>query len=351
MENNKNTPLENPLKDEVQKEVNEEITEEVMDANNEEAGEVNLEESNLNDEGQQNVSDGLNEPAGGEYTNQFEEISQLSVQVPATAAPAKKKKRLLMAPIVISIVVFVVTLLAVGGYYMFFDKSVAGVWAVDVYEEGDQKGRLILTPDESIAANGGRAELFYNSSAEVGEYQIINTGDVSTIAIKITSNSVFYGELEFSIEGNRIFGKTLTLSTSASETSMTLEYVDSSFDMASSIDVKDDFQYRQELVGRWEFAEEDGYKVIYEFTDDGRMTATTVFPEEAVSAGYPSERVMSCVYTSTDSSVEIFFITSEAEEGDNGVASYVSKETSTVLDYEVSGDTMVLGEIEFKKAA
>ncbi|MEE1056350.1 MAG: hypothetical protein UH239_03785 [Acutalibacteraceae bacterium] len=223
----------------------------------------NAEESNSNDESEDNEN--------SEYTSQFGELegfvegyekNDFDGGVAVDVMPEKKKKMEQKTLVTIIVVVTIVIIgLAVGGYFVFFNKSIQGTWM----EEGEDgvntyyvfKGNSfeIISGNEYTTQKNVYSDVQYDGST----MSIMAYGEV-------------YMRFTYSVSGNLIQGKTLSLTMEGYESSGAIELKN-----AWNVDVPQElsgpeFKKNDDIIGIWKGIDTDGYVDYIVFDENGNMT-------------------------------------------------------------------------------
>lgn len=223
----------------------------------------NTEESNFDDESEDNEN--------SEYTSQFGELegfvegyekNDFEGGVAVDAMPEKKKKLEQKTIVTIIVVVAVVIIgLAVGTYFVFFNKSIQGTWI----EEGeDGVNTYYVFKGNSFEIISGNE---YTTQKSV--YSDVQF-DGSTMSI------MAYGEVymrfTYSVSGNLIQGKTLSLIMEGYETSGAIELKNSwNVDLPQELSGPE-FKKNDDIIGVWKGIDTDGYIEYIVFDENGNMT-------------------------------------------------------------------------------
>lgn len=223
----------------------------------------NSEESNFNDKSEDDEN--------SDYISQFGELegfvegyekNDFDGGVAVDAMPENKKKMKKKTLITIIVVVAIVIIgLAVGAYFVFFNNSIKGTWM----EEGeDGANTYYVFNDNSFEIISGNE---YTTQKSIYSDVQYDNGTMSIMA---------YGEVymrfTYSVSGNLIQGKTLSLTMEGYESSGAIELKN-----AWNVDVPQElsgpeFKKNDEIIGVWKGVDTDGYIDYIVFDDNGNMT-------------------------------------------------------------------------------
>lgn len=223
----------------------------------------NVEESNSNDESENNEA--------SEYTSQFGELegfvegyekNDFDGEVAVDVMPEKKKKIKQKTLITIIVVVVIVIIgLAVGAYFVFFNHSIQGTWM----EEGeDGVNTYYVFKDNSFEIISGNDYTTQKSVYSDVQY------DGSTMSIMAYGQ--VYMRFTYSVSGNLIQGKTLSLTIEGYESSNAIELKN-----VWSVDVPQElsgpeFKKNDDIIGVWKGSDTNGYVDYIMFDENGNMT-------------------------------------------------------------------------------
>lgn len=251
------------------------------------------------------------------------ETEAAAVDYNANASVAvKKKKSFIQLPVIISLAILILVALGFLVFKVFFNTSVVGTWTVKTTASADEA--TTATADEAAKnyytfEDDGTASIHLGTMRMMGTYSI-NTSDEGTKTIDISIPSALEGTFEYTVTGNELAGRTLTLKDT---------YYGQSIDLESSKlvipDMKPDanFKPNDKLTGKWVY--DDGYyKMSYELNDDG--TATVNQSDILFADG---------VYNYTDNTITIKY--------------YTNQESVMELNYELKDNSIIINGIQFKK--
>lgn len=251
------------------------------------------------------------------------ETEAAAVDYNANASVAvKKKKSFIQLPVIISLAILILVALGFLVFKVFFNTSVVGTWTVKTTASADEA--TTATADEAAKnyytfEDDGTASIHLGTMRMMGTYSL-NTSDEGTKTIDISIPSALEGTFEYTVTGNELAGRTLTLKDT---------YYGQSIDLESSKlvipDMKPDanFKPNDKLTGKWVY--DDGYyKMSYELNDDG--TATVNQSDILFADG---------VYNYTDNTITIKY--------------YTNQESVMELNYELKDNSIIINGIQFKK--
>lgn len=244
----------------------------------------------------------------GEYVSQFDELAGAASYSP-TEIPKKKS---IKVPIIITVIVVLVLAAAVvGGYFVFFNNDIQGVWKNETIYDSTTYATVA-----SEASDGSTIKSIVYYTFTNDNELIINTGDnyaqrttkydyelTEDNTINILVDSQVVTTFTYTIEGNLITGKTLSLTVSGDTTAMEFTSV-SSADMGT-IEKMNGFTPDEKLTGEWT---NNNVMFSYVFGDDGMIKSISK------QAGYSE---IKCAYTFDGKTV-----TARTAEGDDGLVTF-----------------------------
>ncbi|MCH5299041.1 MAG: hypothetical protein J1E96_04685 [Ruminococcus sp.] len=186
-----------------------------------------------------------------------------------TDAPEKPKK-LVQTPIIIAAGVLLAAILAFACFKVFFNNSVVGTWyvATETAEDG-------ATPDEVDPATleyytfekDGTASITLGTMKVIGTWNYAtdddSTTDQTASKINIAISYFVNGTFDVELDGNAIFGKTMTLSNEYMTTPVKFE---SGSVPKSNLKPSEDFEPNDRIVGTWQ---DSGQSQVFTFNADG----------------------------------------------------------------------------------
>lgn len=239
-----------------------------------------------------------------------------------TSVAVKKKKSFIQLPVIISLAILILVALGFLVFKVFFNTSVVGTWTVKITASADEA--TTATADEAAKnyytfEDDGTASIHLGTMRMMGTYSL-KTSDEGTKTIDISIPSALEGSFEYTVTGNELAGRTLTLKDT---------YYGQSIDLESSKlvipDMKPDadFKPNDKLTGKWIY--DDGYyKMSYELNEDG--TATVNQSDILFADG---------VYNYTDNTITIKY--------------YTNQESVMELNYELKDNSIIINGIQFNK--
>lgn len=189
-----------------------------------------------------------------------------------TEAPAKSNK-LVQTPIIIAAGVLLAAILAFACFKVFFNNSVVGTWYV-----GTETAEDGATPDEIDPATleyytfekDGTASITLGTMKVVGTWNYAtddaSTTDQAASKINIAISYFVNGTFDVELDGNAIFGRTMTLSN---------EYMTApvKFNSGSvpknSLKPAEDFEPNDSITGTWQNSDQGQ---VFTFNADGTCT-------------------------------------------------------------------------------
>lgn len=200
------------------------------------------------------------------YSSQFSELEgyvddynssdfQGEVSDCVVAEITKKKMSPKKLGAIIGIIIAILAILGVAVYFIFFNNTIKGSWAID---NNGTKIYYTFTNDtlDMSVSNGYMHETM--------SYPIKHNDDNT---ISLLEAGQVYQKMIYSVEGNLIQGKKLTLSYEGYEQSETV------FDFVwapEAVTLKGpEFTKNDQIIGYWKST--DGYTSFMEFTDDGSI--------------------------------------------------------------------------------
>ena len=287
---------------------------------NSEVSEDNNSELNDNPVSETSVAD---DGKTADYTDSGEENPGESENIEAQEQP--KKKKVFYLPIIITAAILLIAIIFFGVAYLFFDNSVEGAWII---EGSDATSDEIQSAQD--AANANTYYIFTNDVDEqgnkiaklkVGTMELSGTYSLSdgtdgARTLTVSVSYFFAGEYTYEVSGNVFTGKTMTL------TSNNTPYKFKSASLPElKVDVPENFEVKDELVGEWNESE---YNMTYKFDDKGNVY---------VNQGATLE--VNGTYEVNDSTITIHYLAGE--------------ETKLDLEYSFDGDTLILSGLGYEK--
>lgn len=286
-------------------------------------------ENNINSDTDTTTNESNQESFSGAFSDEIAE-TQGNIETEAAAVDCntnasvavKKKKSFIQLPVIISLAILILVALGFLVFKVFFNTSVVGTWTVKITASADEA--TTATADEAAKnyytfEDDGTASIHLGSMRMMGTYSL-NTSDEGTKTIDISIPSALEGSFEYTVTGNEIVGRTLTLKDT---------YYGQSIDLESAKlvipELKPDagFKPNDKLTGKWIY--DDGYyKMSYELNDDG--TATVNQSDILFADG---------VYNYTDNTITIKYFTNQ--------------ESVMELNYELKDNSIIINGIQFKK--
>lgn len=286
-------------------------------------------ENNINSDTDTTTNESNQESFSGAFSDEIAE-TQGNIETEAAAVDCntnasvavKKKKSFIQLPVIISLAILILVALGFLVFKVFFNTSVVGTWTVKITASADEA--TTATADEAAKnyytfEDDGTASIHLGSMRMMGTYSL-NTSDEGTKTIDISIPSALEGSFEYTVTGNEIVGRTLTLKDT---------YYGQSIDLESAKlvipELKPDagFKPNDKLTGKWVY--DDGYyKMSYELNDDG--TATVNQSDILFADG---------VYNYTDNTITIKYFTNQ--------------ESVMELNYELKDNSIIINGIQFKK--
>lgn len=286
-------------------------------------------ENNINSDTDTTTNESNQESFSGAFSDEIAE-TQGNIETEAAAVDCntnasvavKKKKSFIQLPVIISLAILILVALGFLVFKVFFNTSVVGTWTVKITASADEA--TTATADEAAKnyytfEDDGTASIHLGSMRMMGTYSL-NTSDEGTKTIDISIPSALEGSFEYTVTGNEIAGRTLTLKDT---------YYGQSIDLESAKlvipELKPDagFKPNDKLTGKWVY--DDGYyKMSYELNDDG--TATVNQSDILFADG---------VYNYTDNTITIKYFTNQ--------------ESVMELNYELKDNSIIINGIQFKK--
>lgn len=286
-------------------------------------------EDKINSDTDTTTNDSNQESFSGAFSDEIAEIQgnleteAAAVDYNANASVAvKKKKSFMQLPVIISLAILILVALGFLVFKVFFNTSVVGTWTVKTTASADEA--TTATADEAAKnyytfEDDGTASIHLGTMRMMGTYSL-NTSDEGTKTIDISIPSALEGTFEYTVTGNELAGRTLTLKDT---------YYGQSIDLESSKlvipDMKPDadFKPNDKLTGKWIY--DDGYyKMSYELNEDG--TATVNQSDILFADG---------VYNYTDNTITIKY--------------YTNQESVMELNYELKDNSIIINGIQFNK--
>ncbi len=278
-------------------------------------------DTTTNDSNQESFSGAFSDEIAETQGNLETEAAAVDYNANASVA-VKKKKSFMQLPVIISLAILILVALGFLVFKVFFNTSVVGTWTVKTTASADEA--TTATADEAAKnyytfEDDGTASIHLGTMRMMGTYSL-NTSDEGTKTIDISIPSALEGTFEYTVTGNELVGRTLTLKDT---------YYGQSIDLESSKlvipDMKPDadFKPNDKLTGKWIY--DDGYyKMSYEFNEDG--TATVNQSDILFADG---------VYNYTDNTITIKY--------------YTNQESVMELNYELKGNSIIINGIQFNK--
>lgn len=278
-------------------------------------------DTTTNDSNQESFSGAFSDEIAETQGNLETEAAAVDYNANASVA-VKKKKSFIQLPVIISLAILILVALGFLVFKVFFNTSVVGTWTVKTTASADEA--TTATADEAAKnyytfEDDGTASIHLGTMRMMGTYSL-NTSDEGTKTIDISIPSALEGTFEYTVTGNELAGRTLTLKDT---------YYGQSIDLESSKlvipDMKPDadFKPNDKLTGKWVY--DDGYyKMSYELNDDG--TATVNQSDILFADG---------VYNYTDNTITIKY--------------YTNQESVMELNYELKDNSIIINGIQFKK--
>lgn len=278
-------------------------------------------DTTTNDSNQESFSGAFSDEIAETQGNLETESAAVDYNANASVA-VKKKKSFIQLPVIISLAILILVALGFLVFKVFFNTSVVGTWTVKTTASADEA--TTATADEAAKnyytfEDDGTASIHLGTMRMMGTYSL-NTSDEGTKTIDISIPSALEGTFEYTVTGNELAGRTLTLKDT---------YYGQSIDLESSKlvipDMKPDadFKPNDKLTGKWIY--DDGYyKMSYELNEDG--TATVNQSDILFADG---------VYNYTDNTITIKY--------------YTNQESVMELNYELKDNSIIINGIQFKK--
>lgn len=278
-------------------------------------------DTTTNDSNQESFSGAFSDEIAETQGNLETEAATVDYNANASVA-VKKKKSFMQLPVVISLAILILVALGFLVFKVFFNTSVVGTWTVKTTASADEA--TTATADEAAKnyytfEDDGTASIHLGTMRMMGTYSL-NTSDEGTKTIDISIPSALEGTFEYTVTGNELAGRTLTLKDT---------YYGQSIDLESSKlvipDMKPDadFKPNDKLTGKWIY--DDGYyKMSYELNEDG--TATVNQSDILFADG---------VYNYTDNTITIKY--------------YTNQESVMELNYELKDNSIIINGIQFNK--
>lgn len=286
-------------------------------------------ENNINSDTDTTTNESNQESFSGAFSDEIAE-TQGNIETEAAAVDCntnasvavKKKKSFIQLPVIISLAILILVALGFLVFKVFFNTSVVGTWTVKITASADEA--TTATADEAAKnyytfEDDGTASIHLGSMRMMGTYSL-NTSDEGTKTIDISIPSALEGSFEYTVTGNEIVGRTLTLKDT---------YYGQSIDLESAKlvipELKPDagFKPNDKLTGKWIY--DDGYyKMSYELREDG--TATINQSDILFADG---------VYNYNDNTITIKYFTNQ--------------ESVMELNYELKDNSIIINGIQFKK--
>lgn len=278
-------------------------------------------DTTTNDSNQESFSGAFSDEIAETQGNLETEAAAVDYNANASVA-VKKKKSFMQLPVIISLAILILVALGFLVFKVFFNTSVVGTWTVKTTASADEA--TTATADEAAKnyytfEDDGTASIHLGTMRMMGTYSL-NTSDEGTKTIDISIPSALEGTFEYTVTGNELAGRTLTLKDT---------YYGQSIDLESSKlvipDMKPDadFKPNDKLTGKWIY--DDGYyKMSYELNEDG--TATVNQSDILFADG---------VYNYTDNTITIKY--------------YTNQESVMELNYELKDNSIIINGIQFKK--
>lgn len=278
-------------------------------------------DTTTNDSNQESFSGAFSDEIAETQGNLKTEAAAVDYNANASVA-VKKKKSFMQLPVIISLAILILVALGFLVFKVFFNTSVVGTWTVKTTASADEA--TTATADEAAKnyytfEDDGTASIHLGTMRMMGTYSL-NTSDEGTKTIDISIPSALEGTFEYTVTGNELAGRTLTLKDT---------YYGQSIDLESSKlvipDMKPDadFKPNNKLTGKWIY--DDGYyKMSYELNEDG--TATVNQSDILFADG---------VYNYTDNTITIKY--------------YTNQESVMELNYELKDNSIIINGIQFNK--
>ena len=278
-------------------------------------------DTTTNDSNQESFSGAFSDEIAETQGNLETEAAAFDYNANASVA-VKKKKSFIQLPVIISLAILILVALGFLVFKVFFNTSVVGTWTVKTTASADEA--TTATADEAAKnyytfEDDGTASIHLGTMRMMGTYSL-NTSDEGTKTIDISIPSALEGTFEYTVTGNELAGRTLTLKDT---------YYGQSIDLESSKlvipDMKPDadFKPNNKLTGKWIY--DDGYyKMSYELNEDG--TATVNQSDILFADG---------VYNYTDNTITIKY--------------YTNQESVMELNYELKDNSIIINGIQFNK--
>lgn len=278
-------------------------------------------DTTTNDSNQESFSGAFSDEIAETQGNLETEAAAVDYNANASVA-VKKKKSFIQLPVIISLAILILVALGFLVFKVFFNTSVVGTWTVKTTASADEA--TTATADEAAKnyytfEDDGTASIHLGTMRMMGTYSL-NTSDEGTKTIDINIPSALEGTFEYTVTGNELAGRTLTLKDT---------YYGQSIDLESSKlvipDMKPDadFKPNDKLTGKWIY--DDGYyKMSYELNEDG--TATVNQSDILFADG---------VYNYTDNTITIKY--------------YTNQESVMELNYELKDNSIIINGIQFNK--
>lgn len=278
-------------------------------------------DTTTNDSNQESFSGAFSDEIAETQGNLETEAATVDYNANASVA-VKKKKSFIQLPVIISLAILILVALGFLVFKVFFNTSVVGTWTVKTTASADEA--TTATADEAAKnyytfEDDGTASIHLGTMRMMGTYSL-NTSDEGTKTIDISIPSALEGTFEYTVTGNELAGRTLTLKDT---------YYGQSIDLESSKlvipDMKPDadFKPNNKLTGKWIY--DDGYyKMSYELNEDG--TATVNQSDILFADG---------VYNYTDNTITIKY--------------YTNQESVMELNYELKDNSIIINGIQFNK--
>lgn len=201
------------------------------------------------------------------YVSQFGELEDFvegyqsedfnSGSIESVMPPKKKMSQKTLVTIIVTVAVIVVAL-AVGAYFVFFNNSVKGTW-IYTDENTSTSSYYVFTGNQMQIIAGDDYMSQKNTYSNV-KYE----GNT----ISIMSGENIGAQYTYTITGNLIQGKTLTLSMDG----YTVAELTNAWKIELPEELKGpDFEKNDDIVGVWKNADVTGYVDYMSFSDDGLM--------------------------------------------------------------------------------
>ncbi len=286
-------------------------------------------ENNINSDTDTTTNESNQESFSGAFSDEIAE-TQGNIETEAAAVDCntnasvavKKKKSFIQLPVIISLAILILVALGFLVFKVFFNTSVVGTWTVKITASADEA--TTATADEAAKnyytfEDDGTASIHLGSMRMMGTYSL-NTSDEGTKTIDISIPSALEGSFEYTVTGNEIAGRTLTLKDTYYGQSIDLE---SAKLVIPELKPGAGFKPNDKLTGKWIY--DDGYyKMSYELREDG--TATINQSDILFADG---------VYNYNDNTITIKYFTNQ--------------ESVMELNYELKDNSIIINGIQFKK--